>query len=364
MNDSKLTKQEQGGVKKNIWKVIKDPSSVAFGSQDLDFPQSNSHQSGLQNLPEAKLLVREAEFMGRKNHTVNPVAKIDRVPKKAFNPLEQKSIKRVVKNYNEFARLLEKDENRKAYLLECLEQKIHKLKDNVSRIYKGEIKEQNSQISFLDSCKNFNLDVSTVSAMLKQHKFKFESEKSEDEDGQTTDGGRRQKKKESKSSPGDLLTYFMLFNMVGQKTEKRSTLETNPNDRQLMDLEEKLREHNSRMTEVLQAKNKTPFPVLPLLKAPKIEKSPSFHGSVMEKLDAIQARLSESHALPNHPREGLHTREKTDFSQKKDFTRKYRRVHEQMMIGMQHNLLGLDRALQRHVSQARPQPAYMPMPLR
>lgn len=370
MNETFLPKQVQLTGKKNLRIVINEQSPVAQISQELDFPRANSLQSSIQNIPLSKAQGREDDLISKKSYVGNAMLRPEQAPKKMIDPEERRRLKRIIKNYNEFVKLLDRDENRKAHILENLEQKIMDLKENISRIYKGEAQEQDSNISFLNSCKNFNLDVSTVSQMLKQHKFKFESEKSDDEDNdQTIDGGRsgkrlKKKKEVPASSPGDLLTYFMLFKLIGQKTDKPNASTSNLNAKQLMDLEDKLREQNARMAEVIQAKQKTPFPILPLLKSPKIDNNPSFHASVMDKLNNIQARLSQSHNLSKYSRESLKVKESTKFPLKRDFTQKYRRIHEHMMMGMQHNLLGLDRNLQKHIGQARAHPAYLPIPLR
>jgi hypothetical protein len=224
------------------------------------------------------------------------------------------------------------------------------------------MKDPDQSLSMLRSCKNFDLDVSTASEMLKQFKFKFSV------DGEDHENGHKHRRNHNgphgppKPTSEELLTYFMLFKLLNDQGDRPKG--TNQNVKHLIELEERLKTQNAQIAQTLQGSQKVFFTLPHIASAPVPQPKSSFNEQVLEKLANIQARISQPELPRSKHRVQVSQSEKAIIPQKRTFKTKYKQIHDQLMHGMNKNVWNLEKNLNDYAIRPKATPVYMPAPFR
>jgi hypothetical protein len=348
-----INKMAKPQFSREVSQIDDDAKSNMYSKFDQRQPSMGA--SPMMKIPYPVPLTASAKSYAESPSKRDPMAK--KLP-----PAQQKKLNRVMKNYNQFLQLFDRDDQRKTRVIENLTIQMQELKENVSRIYKGEIKDPDQSLSMLRSCKNFDLDVSTASEMLKQFKFKFSVDGEDHENGHKHRGNHHGPHGPPKPTSEELLTYFMLFKLLDDQGDRPKA--TNQNVKHLIELEEKLKTQNAQIAQTLQGNQKVAFTLPQISSAPVSQPKSSFNEQVLEKLANIQARISQPELPRSKHRIQACQSEKAMVPQKRTFKTKYKQIHDQLMHGMNQNVWNLEKNLNNYAIRPKATPVYMPVPFR
>jgi hypothetical protein len=310
-------------------------------------------------------------LMARKS--VKSVRKVERLE---ASPRKLQKIAQIANNVNEFVRLLERDKKRKNAIINKLTRKIENIRTDFYRNMEEDRHNQSEQsISALRSCKDFELDITTTSELLKDHNFYFRGSQVKKEK-EADDANTEQKASDSKhqSNPkaaltNDMLIYYMLFNLVDDKPKKDKLPETTIN--RLNDIETKLEYQNQAMR-IIPRTNPNPEPNYsprPHEQSPRFAKPPpetnTFNQKVLSKLSAIETKVMQVNFQPSkNPlmRKLSHNsapkKKEGEFHWRNECRNIQTRLNEQLAS----NLENLDKNLHPRSQAANKRPVYLPTP--
>lgn len=286
-----------------------------------------------------------------------------------------KKLSQVTSNINEFIRLLERDKKRKKAIVSKLTTRIENVRTDIFKNLAEEAGGKDQSQSLLRSCKNFELDITTTSELLKEHKFRFDDSHSQTEKAKTSNKPieksfkQENQKATADSFSNEMLIYYMLFNLTDSKPKKEKRDEATI--KRLSELEARINMQTQAMRNSLPRYLKTEADHF----SPRFEMSPrpdqspiqayNFNQKVLTKLSAIELKVKQSNLEADKGLMKIQVKKQGDEKTASDFTwkRACRNINEGLTKQLTQNLDSIGKSMPNRNSRECKRAVYLPIPL-